>query len=378
MKKIILLAFPILFIFSSCEDENTSKVKEIANQFADAVNSNDKATIFEMFPDSKDMPNMSLVENVEVVKFDVIYNDSLKEFEVKYGNKQNQFLTIKKDSSEIMKIIDSYHIFKLDSVTYELALKTGVPVNKISDVHLCDLLRESSGYISGLKRGNILSDILEVESYRLEWDRYGYGNNTSLYAIVKNNSKHTVKGLDYKIEFSLYDKYSNSLITTVFQEGKDIAPNSRERLETPIDGFQEEGAIYSTRMEYRVIIQNLSLNDQLLKYGDWNGGEYDFYTKINNKIDETEKALQEKIEIASIKKLTKDDLKGLLQIDIILLRNSIYAKHGYIFKDKDIRDYFMGKPWYKEKTNDMNKVSVEFNEIEKYNVDFIKEYEKSF
>ena len=67
---------------------------------------------------------------------------------------------------------------------------------------------------------------------------------------------------------------------------------------------------------------------------------------------------------------------NLLPINLKILRNSIYAKHGYIFGDKTIANFFEEKPWYKGTNTDMNKISSAFNDIEKYNVKFIVEYEK--
>ena len=73
---------------------------------------------------------------------------------------------------------------------------------------------------------------------------------------------------------------------------------------------------------------------------------------------------------ASLIKLTKDDLMGFTKAELRIMRNEIYARHGYIFDSKDLRDYFMKKEWYRPLTK-----NVKLNAIEKYNVDLIKRYE---
>ena len=73
---------------------------------------------------------------------------------------------------------------------------------------------------------------------------------------------------------------------------------------------------------------------------------------------------------ASLIKLTEDDLMGFTKAELRIIRNEIYARHGYIFDSKDLRDYFMKKEWYKPRTK-----NVKLSAIEQYNVNLIKQYE---
>lgn len=74
--------------------------------------------------------------------------------------------------------------------------------------------------------------------------------------------------------------------------------------------------------------------------------------------------------ITSSRKLTEEDIKGKTKHELRIMRNEIYARHGYIFKDPILRDYFMQKSWYKPTT-----ISVTFKDIEQYNVRFIQLHE---
>jgi hypothetical protein len=52
-----------------------------------------------------------------------------------------------------------------------------------------------------------------------------------------------------------------------------------------------------------------------------------------------------------------------------LMRNEIFARHGYIFKDQDLQAYFAGKSWYrKDETFDFN----ELGRMEQYLVQYLK------
>ena len=71
--------------------------------------------------------------------------------------------------------------------------------------------------------------------------------------------------------------------------------------------------------------------------------------------------------------ITERDLRYCSQDEIALIRNEIYARHGYIFQKDPYKSYFAAKSWYIPNPNFSEAL---FNSIEKYNKDFIVEYEK--
>lgn len=70
--------------------------------------------------------------------------------------------------------------------------------------------------------------------------------------------------------------------------------------------------------------------------------------------------------------VTEEDLVGLDKDDLRIMRNWIFARHGYIFKSQDLKDYFEMLPWYNPRYTD---VSSMLSNIEKKNIEFIKRYE---
>ena len=44
--------------------------------------------------------------------------------------------------------------------------------------------------------------------------------------------------------------------------------------------------------------------------------------------------------------LKASDLKKLSKKELRLARNELYARHGYIFEDEELSEYFNGKDWY--------------------------------
>lgn len=72
--------------------------------------------------------------------------------------------------------------------------------------------------------------------------------------------------------------------------------------------------------------------------------------------------------------ITRWDLNGKTQEEVAFIRNEIYARHGYIFKNEVYQEYFGSKSWYRP--NPYFSES-DFNSIEKANKEFLVEYEES-
>ena len=70
--------------------------------------------------------------------------------------------------------------------------------------------------------------------------------------------------------------------------------------------------------------------------------------------------------------LTEDDFLGCSKHDLKVIRNWIFATHGYIFKTQEMKEFFEGEAWYKPLHED---VSSMLSETEKRNVAFIKQHE---
>ena len=71
--------------------------------------------------------------------------------------------------------------------------------------------------------------------------------------------------------------------------------------------------------------------------------------------------------------LTESDLSGLSKFDTGLIRNEIFARKGYVFKNDPYKSYFNSQAWYKPNPS----AKIKLNDIEKYNNDFILAYERS-
>jgi hypothetical protein len=76
---------------------------------------------------------------------------------------------------------------------------------------------------------------------------------------------------------------------------------------------------------------------------------------------------------SSVQKFKESDLKNLKKIDLQILRNTIFARHGFTFKTKTIRQFFNQVEWYIPMySNVENKLTP----IEKSNIAILKRFEK--
>jgi len=71
--------------------------------------------------------------------------------------------------------------------------------------------------------------------------------------------------------------------------------------------------------------------------------------------------------------LKPEDIENLMKEDLEMMRNEIFARHGYCFSKKHLRQQFEMADWYVPNTVDIKGF---LTDIEKKNIEMIKRYEK--
>lgn len=117
------------------------------------------------------------------------------------------------------------------------------------------------------------------------------------------------------------------------------------------------------------IYQNFIKKTETINYDTLQNNENSYYD--NNAIDESEY----EYEYLREREMTYDDVKDKSAEELRLMRNYIFARRGYIFESEDLKEYFEQFSWYVPLYYD---VTPRLSDIEKYNVNFIKEYETDF
>ena len=83
-------------------------------------------------------------------------------------------------------------------------------------------------------------------------------------------------------------------------------------------------------------------------------------------------AIPGKFPEASERLLTASDLQNLSKNDLKIMRNEIFARHGYIFQTNEMKTYFKYQDWYSPQYNNVNSM---LTSIEQQNIELIKRYE---
>ena len=74
--------------------------------------------------------------------------------------------------------------------------------------------------------------------------------------------------------------------------------------------------------------------------------------------------------------VTGYDLQGLSLTDLELMRNEIYARHGWVFNRQDLRRHFESQPWYRPRGTQANRLAeAELSGVERKNVQTIRALE---
>ncbi len=110
--------------------------------------------------------------------------------------------------------------------------------------------------------------------------------------------------------------------------------------------------------------------------------ENDIQSDINLKENKKKKSARKKkntdyiIPESSSRKLTKKDVKGKSARQLRIARNEIYARHGRLFVDQELQDYFDSKDWYFGYIEPEDFVETEeLSKLERRNALFIRKFE---
>jgi hypothetical protein len=105
------------------------------------------------------------------------------------------------------------------------------------------------------------------------------------------------------------------------------------------------------------------------KYTDEETGKTEIYTTSKNRF-----ASDAVFKInASKQKLSEKDLKNLRKLDMEIIKNSVFARHGYTFKKQTYRNFFEQTDWYIPVSNN---VDSELSPMEKDNVALLNRFIK--
>jgi hypothetical protein len=181
------------------------------------------------------------------------------------------------------------------------------------------------------------------------------------------------KYFDERYWYKRNPKYSPAALTDIERKNLENLSREKERFHKTAVSVGDMDK-FQTVLLTEEMLEGVSLNDlRLMRFEFYarRGRRYttpgflrefewrDWYKPIKNqskvklnKIEEQNVKLIERLEAEwreylATEEISSDLLDGLFIEDLRVLRNEIYARHGRIFKDKELQKYFAEQPWYK-------------------------------
>ncbi|SDE04563.1 YARHG domain-containing protein [Niabella drilacis] len=138
--------------------------------------------------------------------------------------------------------------------------------------------------------------------------------------------------------------------------------------------------------EFTLVKKPFRYNANLMLPEDWEYVDYEngrmqteLYTNedgtVDTSINKVYRAASEEVYKlnGSASELTEKQLKNLKKLDLEIIRNTIFARHGYSFKSKGVRQFFDQVDWYVPVTNNIDGA---LTGMEQKNVALLQRFEK--
>lgn len=281
----ILFALMAVFGLSSC-DKTKGKIEEKVKVFAEALRTNDVATIYDFYPDAKLLSNMKLPNGIQMADMDVVKNDTTGIYTVTIKNPREQKLLIKVLGENKFQIIDSYSLFEINKEFSELAVNTGIPLKSLSDQKLNELLNEDGEYITFIK--NKFGGLTKFKLSSFDGVYTSSNSWANINQNIKNDGKFSVKGTDYDVIFTFKDMEGIAAKSTKTIAGVDLEPGETFTYTFMADGYGDCARRHALDWSVTFNQKRGGTLKDVLKKAKFNGTEYDEFVKEASKNKEKE------------------------------------------------------------------------------------------
>ncbi len=329
-KKYLIIIFCICFIMSGCgktekgrvEDTDSAQIVKTGTQ-----DSQEQAESENSVPENTGTEN----ENYETysgfwtesgISHDMVISDGGTEFSVNVTNKTelNGYLYSEQGISERIAEIDNVAgKIKNNECYYEFTDDGWGGTGTLHIQFLDDTIR------------------IEVQNYKMD------DNNSSGF------------GISGVYQLKRADKVVEKEETGTEMSEKDLLNTVYNRYYSPWPEDEMLAAI-EERSKYR---ESCSFYEEVTKY-------------MENVREVSDVSIAvEPLYYTDMKYYESQDFENVPSLILSLAKNEIYARHGYIFKNEDLNNYFMGQLWYEPSITPEDFEDSVFNEYEKTNLELL-------
>lgn len=212
------------------------------------------------------------------------------------------------------------------------------------------------------------------------------------YRIKGDKEESISKSIDYYVD-ALEIKYTDEIVRDISDRIKE-SENFEEEI-TKLEGVLNEkdlnnlyAKMYVKKAEKNFNDGNYETSFKYLKKAEiynYDIAKFEYYEDLigfmNNNYSENDYPVYRGygesyyiIPDSSSRYLTKEELYQYDKSSLGFIRNEIFARHGYVFKNEDYRNYFTSMPWYLPDSRFKGTLK-ELNPVEKHNVELIQSIE---
>lgn len=340
------------------------------------------------------------INYVSFIKDGIVFTNSDGDIYIKKNNKEDEKIgnDMKENSNvsiindeELLYIKSSGELFldkdkiASDVVGYSFNSENIAYSTKNKEIHFYNLKTRKDnieinnvGKYSEVYLGNklIYSKNLEPKDLNGFWKADEYNifefeepNKIKLYSKSEEESNYTVK---YEVESS----DSNSIVL----KGKDTLSKEKFTItkftsnEISLQANNVSGTLNKiSKEEAEKFIKSIN-NKENSENTDKKSNKSDSGSSSNTKNKEVSYDDDYIIYDSDSRVLTKDELGLYSKEELAYIRNEIFARYGYVFKEEPYKSYFSNKSWYQPDYSIGADTDI-LNSVEKQNVSLIKEME---
>ena len=203
-----------------------------------------------------------------------------------------------------------------------------------------------------------ISGKIEQEELYFDYSDDEWGNSGTLHIQFLSDSIY-VDVLNYKKADSGSDYGINGAFELIRQK--------EELSENDTTG----NSIYNSSWTEEEIIKAVNERSQYYKASAYYSEIMDYWENARE-VRDISNVLEPLFETDK-KYYTKEEFESEPMLVIHLAKNEIYARHGYIFKNEDLYNYFMGCIWYSPTCDSTDFDDNIFNEYEKANLEILSD-----
>lgn len=209
--------------------------------------------------------------------------------------------------------------------------------------------------------------------YETETGNVVWLDNLEAFSNLRANESLNTSGSYLNVLTGNDGQYSSSQISFLGNEAvseatmlsvRSIVTNYQAAPDVPHSSMEIDVYPGMTQNQYKNVFASLDMN-----------GFFQTYTAYRQSVSASNNNYI--LASSASKKLKNKDLAGLSASELRLARNEIYARHGRIFKDASLDNYFRSQAWYAPSIPADRFDDDCLNAIEKRNVKFIVKCEKS-